>query len=117
LTRFRVLGLSVLLSLVASSCLGDPGYVVYIFNRTSQTIVVTVEGSSDDPSRPREIAPGSSVSMTWLYPRSSLDSRRATVRARTGDGQLVFCRKYSYDEVKADLRWEVIVTADTLSCS
>lgn len=95
---------------------GDAGYVVYLANRTGQPITVTVEGSADATSRPRNIDVGARVSMTWLYPDRSSDTRRATVRATTADGQLVFCRRYSFDEVRADLKWEVNIVLGTLSC-
>jgi hypothetical protein len=111
----RRLVVIIAVAFVLSSC-GDPGYVVYVFNRTSQSVVVTVEGNADAPSRPRDIEPGASVSMTWLYPTNSSDTRRTVVRAMTRDGKLVFCRRYSFDEVRADLRWEVNIIPGTLSC-
>jgi hypothetical protein len=64
----------------------------------------------------KRLAPDASATSYWLVPSSSSDSRRAVVLAVDDAGVLIFCRQFSLDEVKGNLRWQVDITPGPTDC-
>jgi hypothetical protein len=95
---------------------GDPGYEMSYENKTDVPVSVEIIGANGGQPQIRQIEAGGRAASVWLYPSGSGDSRRTTVRARDSAGAEVFCRKFSYDEAKGDLRWTVDIVSGVRLC-
>ena len=101
---------------LTTGCLGDPGYTMFYENKTDVRVSVEILGANPGPPQIRQIEAGGRASSVWTYPSGSGDSRRTTVRARDPAGADVFCRKFSYDEAKGNLRWTVDIVSGVRLC-
>jgi hypothetical protein len=89
----------VLASFVSSACvtLRDATRNVVIVNGMDRPLVVYT--FDKDPRFAKRLAPGERWTDTWMYPLSSDDKRRALVEANDETGLLVFCERYSFDDL------------------
>jgi len=93
--------LGALLALVATATCGygDRGFGVTMRNETDGPIIITALGVTNDPVTVYTLEPGRSVARTWQYPNGSGDPRR--VRVTASNGARLYCRDYSYDDIRA----------------
>jgi hypothetical protein len=87
--------------LVLGSCIGDPGIQVKVVNSTRTTVTVY-----EEPREPRAdlvLRPGGEFWM-MLCQRPGIGPCSITLRAITDGNAVVFCRKYSQDELSHNPR-------------
>jgi hypothetical protein len=101
-----------LLLAAIGSCFGDRAYDVRIHNATDTTVTVVESNTADKAPPAKTLEPGATVASTWFIPTNPEDARRATVRATDRSGVTVFCKSYSFDEVRAGGRWQIDIVRD-----
>lgn len=111
-----------LVTLAASSCeggpiFGDDIYSVQFENQTGlpvQLYEIGIRPSSEPMITP--LAAGATRFNNWRYPRRNKPTERATVRAETDSGQVIFCKTYSFADVAA-VRQRITITQGVNDCS
>ena len=96
----------VAVAMTASAACGDSFREVVLYNGTDVALEVFHNGGRDVPASRVEIAPGASHTAGWLWPITSDDFRSRKVEALDDQGQLVFCRTFSYRDLQ-QLGWKV----------
>jgi hypothetical protein len=94
----------------------DDFYNIELENATGIPIVLHEIGvNRDSQDQVSHLAPGVVRSNNWRYPRRSQAQDQVTVRAETADGQVVFCRKLSFEDVNA-ARQHITITRGAIDC-
>jgi len=102
-------------AVVLSGC-ADTGYDVTYRNATQETVVVSA-ANVRDPSLtpiPHRLAPTQTFGDFWPRPIASSESP-AVVRAEDEAGTLIFCRQYTYADMKR-LKFKIVITEGPLDC-
>lgn len=110
------LGLMAAAFVFVTSCIGDPGYTVRLQNTLDTPVMVTEIASIPGGPTTKRLGPHEVVNSFWRVPNGSGDERRAVVIATDEQGVLIFCRQFSFDEVKGDLEWRVDITRGRTDC-
>jgi hypothetical protein len=98
---YRLLAVVVAAGVVLSSCIGDPGIQVKAVNTTRTTVTVY-----EEPREARSdlvLKPGGEFWMI-LCRRFGIGPCSVTIRAVTDANVVIFCRKYSQNELMRDPR-------------
>jgi hypothetical protein len=99
--------------------MGDPGYSMTVENGSNVPITFFVDGVGAQPGSGKAdgvaLAPGKDHVDHWLIPSDSRDTRRATIRAVDSAGAIVYCHRFSYDELDA-LRFHVRIVDGVNNC-
>jgi len=102
--------LAALVLIAASSCdiqmPGQRGYDVTLVNRMDKTIIVYLR-VPDLPAnaalaRGLRLEPGGRFADHWLVPTGVGDARRAVVTATDTSGTTLYCRAYSWAQLKGE---------------
>ena len=93
-------------------CVGDTSEVVYYHNAT--TVPLLVYGADNTKKDARRVPPGETVKDQWLVPPVWSGARPqpggpAKVQASTESGELVFCHRFTFDEL-AQMNWKIELT-------
>lgn len=97
----------VLVALISNGCggLGTPGFSVTVVNATGGTVTYFARGVGENAnsavSRGITLAPDQSDADHWLTPNSASGRQRARVWANDNSGRLVYCRDFTWDELKS----------------
>lgn len=102
-----------LLALVVAAACGSADSSTSVIVRNSsnvtlQTREVGVNGGADIVT---ELAPGAKRDTLWRFSSGS----RVTLKAEESGGRLVFCRSFSYDDIRRS-GGEVTLVTGTLEC-
>lgn len=93
--------------------IGDPSHVAYLHNSTNRAVLVYEVARSDRVFDAR-VEADTTVKTSWLISKSS--STKRTVEAYDEAGVLVFCRRYSYEELQR-IGWRIEIVAGQNTCS
>jgi hypothetical protein len=100
--------------------MGDPGYSVTVENGSSSLVTFFVEGVGAQPGSGKAdgttLTPGSDHVDHWLIPSDSNDPRRATIRAVSPTGAVVYCHRFAYDELSS-LRFRIRIANGVNDCA
>jgi len=98
---------------------GDPGYSVRVTNATSATVVFFVDDVGAAPGTLAadgwRLESGADAVDHWTIPSGASDGRRATVRAMDTNGAVLFCRRFGFDQLKAD-QFRIRITSSLNEC-
>lgn len=112
----------VALAFVLSAC-GVPifhvahGYTLEIVNGTDVPLVVHERNDADPRFSTRHIEPGDLYPATWNVPVDREDNRKAQIDATDADGNLLFCERYSYEDVVVRLKQRVVIVRGHIACN
>lgn len=91
--------------------MGDSFKDVVLHNATDVTLAVFHNGGREVPASRVEITAGTSYTAGWLWPISSDDFRTRKVEALDLQGQLIYCKAFSYGELQR-LGWKVEIVRE-----
>jgi hypothetical protein len=103
------------LACVGCGLIGDPAHLVDFENATTESVIVYEQGR-DVPRFTRDVAPGASVTSSWLWPLDAGDRRVRRVEASTRDGLFMYCRDFTFQELEA-VQWRIRITRSGCSTS
>jgi hypothetical protein len=106
--------------LLAAGCFSDPGYSVTVQNQTDLPIRFVVEGTDATPgsamAEGKTLSPGIESVDHWLVPSGRPeDARKARIRARTLDGTQVYCKSFSFQDLK-EVRFHIDIRSGVSEC-
>lgn len=99
ITLGRHAALAILLALSATSCLGDLSVHVTVRNTTDESIIL-YEGGRRFPEMKVQLPPGGERQTEFMYTQKSSTQILSQVEATDLTGTLIFCRKYTYQDVE-----------------
>lgn len=116
----RSLAIAVVAAGVSASCWlapaipGDRSHDVTITNLADVPIILYDVGR-EHPDQSRMIAPHEARVTQWLVSEDHSDSITQKVEATDANGNLVFCHRYTYNELSR-LNWQVALRPGQLDC-
>jgi len=91
--------LAVALMLLLSGCgYGDRGFDVTFKNEFEREVTVLAYGVTNAATTQYTLPARQSLARTWQYP--GMDERRRVRVVATAEGQQIFCKDYSFDELR-----------------
>lgn len=98
------------------ACEGVQGYQVRVVNRAPVTVLYYVADASDTKHPGVRLEPGSFQRNQWTYPRPFNEHKLPTVSAFDERGEAVFCRRYTFEQVR-DNGYVVEIEAGRIECT
>lgn len=95
---------------LTTSC-GDSFKDVVLRNATDVTLAVYHNEGREVPASRVDIAAGTSHTAGWLWPISSDDFRSRRVEALDAQGQLIYCKAFSYRDLQR-MGWKVEIVRE-----
>jgi hypothetical protein len=120
-SRWRAAALSLAVALLTVTCwdgplYGDDLYEVQIENATAAVLVVT-EMDAFPSGKPMvsRVDPGKVLLSAWRRPREGRSNERALVRAENETGELLFCQRYTFADIKR-LKHRITIHPHEIAC-
>jgi hypothetical protein len=114
------LAIGLLAAILSASCWlapaipGDRSHDVTIANPSDASVILYDVGR-EHPDQSRTIAPHETKVTQWLVSADHSDSVTQKVEATDTNGNLIFCHRYTYNEL-TQLNWHVTLRPGQLEC-